>query len=104
MVDNLNIHCCKSLTKRYGSEAGSKLWQRFTVHYTPIHGSWLNQAEIAISLFARQCLGRRRIPDLKSLRREARLESPHQLRPHPDQLALRPSCCSPQVWLYETLF
>ena len=72
MVDNLNIHCCKSLTDRYGSEIGGKLWERFTVHYTPIHGSWLNQAEIAISLFARQCLGRRRIPDLKSLRREAR--------------------------------
>jgi len=42
------------------------------VHYTPLHGSWLNQAELEISLFARQCLGRRRIPDLKTLRREAR--------------------------------
>jgi DDE superfamily endonuclease len=72
MVDNLNIHCCKSLTDRYGSETGRKLWERFTVHYTPIHGSWLNQAEIEIGLFARQCLGRRRIPDLKTLRREAR--------------------------------
>jgi hypothetical protein len=29
------------------------------VHYTPKHGSWLNQAEIAISLFSRQCLGQR---------------------------------------------
>jgi hypothetical protein len=72
MVDNLNIHCCKSLTDRYGSEIGRKLWERFTVHYTPIHGSWLNQAEIEIGLFTRQCLGRRRIPDLKTLRREAR--------------------------------
>ena len=31
------------------------------MHYTPKHGSWLNQAEIEISLFSRQCLGRRRI-------------------------------------------
>jgi hypothetical protein len=72
VVDNLNIHGRKSLTGRYGKEVGSKLWQRFTPHYTPAHGSWLNQAEIEISLFARQCLGRRRIPDLKTLRREAR--------------------------------
>ena len=72
VVDNLNIHCGKSLTDRYGREAGSKLWQRFTMHYTPTHGSWLNQAEIEIGLFTRQCLGHRRIPDLRILRREAR--------------------------------
>jgi len=40
------------------------------VHYTPKHGSWLNQAEIAISLFSRQCLGQRRIGDRASLRGE----------------------------------
>src|SRR5246127_376724 len=39
VVDNLNIHHCKSLTDHYGREVGSKLWQRFTVHYTPTHGS-----------------------------------------------------------------
>src|SRR5271157_4164094 len=44
----------------------------FTVHYTPKHGSWLNQAEIEISLFSRQCLGQRRIPSLGDLRPEAR--------------------------------
>ena len=53
-----------------GEEIGGEIWGRFTVHYTPKHGSWLNQAEIEISLFARQCLGARRIPDLKTLRRE----------------------------------
>jgi hypothetical protein len=42
------------------------------VHYTPKHGSWLNQAEIEISLFSRQCLGQRRIPSLGELQREAR--------------------------------
>jgi hypothetical protein len=45
---------------------------RFTVHYTPTHGSWLNQAEIEIGLFSRQCLGKRRIPSLKILKAEAR--------------------------------
>ncbi|MDP2958842.1 MAG: IS630 family transposase, partial [Longimicrobiales bacterium] len=38
----------------------------------PKHGSWLNQAEIELSLVSRGCLGRRRIPDLASLRRETR--------------------------------
>ncbi len=42
------------------------------MHYTPKHGSWLDQAEIEISLFSRQCLGRRRIPSLRELRREAK--------------------------------
>jgi len=42
------------------------------VHYTPKHGSWLNQAEIELSLYARQCLGKRQIPDLKTLRRETK--------------------------------
>ena len=51
---------------------GTGIWNRFTIHYTPKHGSWLNQAEIEIGLFARQCLGNRRIPDLKALRRESR--------------------------------
>jgi len=41
------------------------------VHYTPKHGSWLNQAEIEISLFSRQCLAHRRIPNLTALQGEA---------------------------------
>jgi hypothetical protein len=44
----------------------------FTIHYTPTHGSWLNQAEIEIGMFSRQCLGKRRISSLKLLRAEAR--------------------------------
>jgi hypothetical protein len=71
VMDNLNIHRPKSLTDVYGTEVGGQIWDRFTVHYTPTHGSWLNQAEIEIGIFSRQCLGTRRIPDLKTLRREA---------------------------------
>ena len=59
VLDNLNSHCRKSLVGCYGEEFGDYLWKRFSVHYTPKHGSWLNQAEIEISLFSRQCLGRR---------------------------------------------
>jgi hypothetical protein len=72
IMDNLNIHKRKSLTDVFGEEVGDEIWDRFTLHYTPRHGSWLNQAEIGISLFAWQCLGARRIPDLKTLRRETR--------------------------------
>ena len=72
VLDNLNIHCRKSLTDLYGPKVGSAFWNRLTIHYTPKHGSWLNQAEIEISLFSRQCLGTRRIADLPSLIRQAR--------------------------------
>jgi DDE superfamily endonuclease len=71
VMDNLSTHTRKSLTTFYGEETGGEIWDRFTVHYTPKHGSWLNQAEIEISLFSRQCLGKRRIPDWSVLRREA---------------------------------
>jgi hypothetical protein len=72
VMDNLNIHCCKSLTDCFGVEVGTQIWDRFTIHYTPKHGSWLNQAEIELSIFSRQCLGSRRIPDLGTLERETK--------------------------------
>ena len=72
VMDNLNIHHRKSLTDVFGAEMAAEVWDRFTVHYTPTHGSWLNQAEIEIGIFSRQCLGNRRIPNLKTLRREAK--------------------------------
>ncbi|MCP4206110.1 MAG: IS630 family transposase [Shimia sp.] len=70
--DNLNIHCRKSLTDYYGQDKGKQMWSRLTIHPTPKHGSWLNQAEIELSLYSRQCLGTRRIPDLDMLQRETR--------------------------------
>jgi transposase len=72
VMDNLSSHTRKAVVERFGEKAGGWLWERFRVHYTPKHGSWLNQAEIEISLFSRQCLGQRRIPSLGDLRREAR--------------------------------
>jgi len=72
VMDNLNIHRQKALADVFGAEMTAQVWDRFTVHYTPTHGSWLNQAEIEIGLFSRQCLGKRRIPSLKILKAEAR--------------------------------
>ena len=72
VMDNLNIHCEKSLTDHFGRREGKKLWRRLTVHFTPKHGSWLNQAEIELSLVSRGCLGRRRIDTLAQLRLDTR--------------------------------
>ena len=72
VMDNLNIHCEKSLTDHFGRRVGKKLWRRLTVHFTPKHGSWLNQAEIELSLVSRGCLGRRRIDTLAQLRLDTR--------------------------------
>ncbi len=70
VMDNLNTHKEKSLTDFYGEKEGKKIWERFEVHYTPKHGSWLNQAEIAINVYARQCLGKARIPNIETLRKK----------------------------------
>jgi len=70
VLDNLNIHGRQSLVTHFGEDKGGSLWGRLTVHYTPKHGSWLNQAEIELSLASRQCLGSRRIPHLGMLQRE----------------------------------
>lgn len=70
VMDNLNIHCAKSLTDTFGRDQGRRLWRRLHVHFTPKHGSWLNQAELELSLLSRACLGRRRIDTLHQLRVE----------------------------------
>ena len=71
VLDNLSTHSEKSLIERYGEE-GKKLWSRFEVHYTPKHGSWLNQAEIAIGMYSRQCLGDGRIGTKENLIEQTR--------------------------------
>ena len=46
VMDNLSSHNRKALVDRFGEKIGGLLRERFTVHYTPKHGSWSNQAEI----------------------------------------------------------
>jgi hypothetical protein len=82
VADNLNIHRRKALSDVFGGEMATEVWSRFTVHYTPTHGSWLNQAEIEIGIFSRQCLGKRRIPNLKTLRQQARAWNRRMNRNH----------------------
>lgn len=67
VMDNLSTHTQNSLTKHYGTKVGQALWDRFEVHYTPVHASWLNQAEIAIGMLSRQCIGKKRVADTNTL-------------------------------------
>ena len=67
VLDNLNIHCEGSLVPVFGERRARRLWRRLTLHYTPKHGSWLNQAEIELSLLARQALGTERIATREAL-------------------------------------
>lgn len=72
VMDNLNTHNEKSLKGHFGEHVGARIWKRITPHYTPKHGSWLNQAEIEISIFSRQCLGKERTASVRDIRRKAR--------------------------------
>jgi hypothetical protein len=69
--DNLNTHVLDSLYKTFPAKEARELARRLEFHYTPKHGSWLNMAEITISIIASQCINRR-IPDLDSLNNELR--------------------------------
>ena len=68
VMDNLSTHTEKSLIELLGEPAGKRLWEKFEVHYTPKHASWLNQAEIAIGMYSRQCLGDGRVGNIKYLK------------------------------------
>ena len=71
VVDNLNVHTPASFYGSFPPEQARRLARRIEFVYTPVHGSWLNMAEMEISVLVRQCLGGRRIPDAETLRREA---------------------------------
>jgi hypothetical protein len=69
VLDNLNTHTPGALYETFPPEEARRIAERFEIHYTPKHASWLNMAEIELSILARQCLDRR-IPDRQSLERE----------------------------------
>jgi hypothetical protein len=69
VTDNLNTHTPACLYERFEPAEARRLAERFEWHYTPEHGSWLNMAEIELSVLARQCLSRR-IPDKDTLSNE----------------------------------
>ena len=68
-LDNLNTHGPGSLYETFAPEEAFRLARKLEFHYTPKHGSWLNMAEIELSILQRQCL-QRRIADEETLQRE----------------------------------
>ena len=59
VMDNLNTHKIASLYEAFPPERARRIAEKLEIHHTPKHGSWLNMAEIELSVLARQCLGRR---------------------------------------------
>ena len=69
VLDNLNTHAEKWIFETFDKEKAEKIMEKIEFHKTPYHGSWLNMAEIEISVLETECLNRR-IPDLETLQRE----------------------------------
>jgi hypothetical protein len=69
VLDNLNTHRPAALYQTFPPAEAWRIQERLEWHYTPTHGSWLNMAELELSVLARQCLARR-IPDQATLETE----------------------------------
>lgn len=69
VMDNLNTHTPGALYEAFAPGEARRLAEKLEIHYTPKHGSWLNMAEIELSVLSRQCL-ERRVPDVETLARE----------------------------------
>jgi hypothetical protein len=66
VMDNLNTHTPASLYEAFDPKEARRLAEKLEIHYTPKHGSWLNMAEIELSVLSRQCLDRR-VPNFETL-------------------------------------
>ncbi len=69
VLDQLNTHSPTSLYLAFPPAEAKRLWDKLEVHHTPEHGSWLNMAEIELSMLQRQCLDRR-LGDRATVERE----------------------------------
>ena len=73
-MDNLNTHVGALLYKTFNPKEARRILDKLDFHYTPIHGSWLNMAEIEFSILGRECL-ERRIPDKTALKNEVNAQT-----------------------------
>lgn len=67
VMDQLNIHSIASLYTTFPPAEAHRLANKLEIHHTPKHGSWLNMAELELSVLARQCLAQR-LPDEEAMR------------------------------------
>jgi hypothetical protein len=77
VMDNLNVHSPASFYQAFEPAEARRLVERFDFHYTPKHGSWLNMAEIGLSILERQCLARR-FEGKDALKREIKAWDDHR--------------------------
>lgn len=89
-MDNLNIHSIASQYKAFEPAIARQLAQRLEIHYTPIHVSWLNMAEIEIGILSKQCLSQS-LPSFEHLARQVNTWVLH-----------RNSICSTVHWRFST--
>jgi hypothetical protein len=71
VMDSLDTHTPASLYEVFPPQEAKRLAEKLEMHYTPKHGSWLNIAEIELSVLSRQCPDRR-VPDFETLEREVK--------------------------------
>lgn len=69
IMDNFKTHSPAALYETFEPAEAKRLWDRFNFIYTPVHGSWINMAEIELSVLQGQCL-RRHIDNLKEIKTE----------------------------------
>jgi hypothetical protein len=95
VMDNLNTHTKASLYETFEPAEARRILKKLEFHYTPKHGSWLNQAEIELSVLMRQCLDQR-IPDEETLKREVKAyeDRRNQARATIDRLAIHFQGCA----------
>ena len=95
--DNLSTHKPASLYEAFPPAEARRLVERFEWHFTPTHGSWLNMAEVELSVLSSQCLDRR-IPNMQTLADEiCRLARTSQQQPHQGRLAVHHRQCTHQA-------
>jgi len=81
VCDNLNTHNEKSFTQTFTEKKARRILSRIRFHYTPKHASWLDMAEIELSILERQCL-KKRIPTQEVLSQEIALWQQRRNRAH----------------------
>jgi hypothetical protein len=72
VMDNLNTHTIGSLYEKFPPEIARRYANRLEIHYTPKHGSWLDAAEIELSVLTKMCLNRR-IGNIETYRNEVKV-------------------------------
>lgn len=90
VMDNLNTHSLGSLYEAYPAEEARRIAERFEIHFTPKHGSWLDMAEIELGVLKRQCLSGR-IATIEEMEQEIRAWE-----------AERNSKCLTVIWQFTT--